>query len=253
MTNLKSSGSRPMDKTFVGVRGWAKFLVGVLAFFVVAGSGLAQQSDLEISLQNQKILDRLSSHVASERIDATLAEFGFPPAGFEQGPSQRYRQWPSLRKLEAAYLSVVEADGPDSGKRFLRSFSRLVATNQTNAIRYEEALQEFFPEPDSTPIKESATKFRFSLVKIPQQESPEIEKMLMTLERYASIPGGMQSLLLACCRLTQHQIYDILRNLRVQPGCYGCVAAQIWSATRASGKNSAYGDSRCGTFQRLEA
>lgn len=191
-------------------------LVMVLLIFLMATiSAFAQNPATKATPQDQEMLLALASQISgSERIDAMLKEFGFPPDGFAQGAAQGYRDWPELRKLQAAYRAAVLADGTSAGKKFLKSFSRLVASRYTNAIRYEKALQEFFPELENTAIHEKPEKINFSSEKTGDglKLGPELTKILMTLEKYSgTIPGGMQSIMAYCCLQTEEAvIYEIL-------------------------------------------
>src|SRR5262245_45825222 len=108
-------GPRSPGETLKTHRDWVKFPIVIILSLLLAGSLFAQQSQTAVTAEDQEVIRVLALQTSnSERIDTALAQLGFPPAGFVQGPTQGYRQWPSLRKLAAAYRSAVEADGQES-------------------------------------------------------------------------------------------------------------------------------------------
>ena len=64
--------------------------------------------------------------------------------------------------LEIAYVSAEHAQ-PSGGGAFLKKFTRLLAANHTEAIRYEPTLAQLFHEPVGTPVTETPLNMSFPL------------------------------------------------------------------------------------------
>jgi hypothetical protein len=175
--------------------------------------GDAQQLSNVIDIQHQNAIRALglALSAAPDKLDPLLERLGFratsQPPGFEN--------WPTVRKLETAYLSAASSGGVNGGQQFLRTLSRVVALDISNAIRYERSLQAYFPEPRST-LLPSEPHVSLSFGAIASESAtvdPGIREAILSLEKYVErVPGGLQSVLAGCCGLGPADTYDILRR-----------------------------------------
>jgi hypothetical protein len=125
-----------------------------------------------------------------------------------------FSDWPALRKIETAYLAAVAAGGTSEGDKFLRTVSRVIAEDHSNAISYEEALAPYFSDGGAAnPVNRGGIRFA-AIPAAPQQPSDAAtRRAILSIERYVErVPGGMQSAMRACCGHQADQIYDILRT-----------------------------------------
>jgi hypothetical protein len=130
-----------------------------------------------------------------------------------------FKNWPSLRKIETAYLSAVEAgkmasggnekEGIKEGNRFIQAISLEIAQHHTAAIRHHPDLQDHFSQ-----TSDNQGKINFT----PLTQEPDgvkdihIQKVIIAIERHISnVPGGMETAMMACCKLDKGTIYEILR------------------------------------------
>lgn len=208
---------RSLSVTVMHVRKCMRRGFGLFAVVLLALATTQTAFSKAIDDQERAVLVRLAEEMATpDRTDELLAQLHFPPQGMVEGPTKDYnRAWPTLRKLEAAYSSAVAAGGEPGGAEFLRAFSRLVAVEQTNAIRYDPALRRYFPEPIDMPVDFKAPDLRYDLQRTtnPSRAGPQLRSILLTLSRYTGgLPGGLQSLMANCCKLDQEKIFEILRT-----------------------------------------
>ncbi len=186
-------------------------IAGALVATILASATAFAQ---ELAGTDQAAVRALAKQLALQpsRVDALLQGVGFPPTGFASGPAAGYQKWPTLRKLEAAYLAAA-GKGESNGREFLRVFSRNLAAEHSNAVRFEPNLKVFFEESPDVRIEAEARQLDFSprYVRPTSPPSRELQSLLLTLERYTSrAPGGLQSLMSACCQIPQEQIYRTL-------------------------------------------
>jgi len=188
----------------------------IAIWLLLASTAGAQGLSDQIPAEHQAAVVAVSKtlEIAPDRAAAILRQMDFKPQSY--GPAWAgFSEWPSLRKVEAAYMCAVRAGGVEEGQRFLQLYSRIIASDHTNAIRYESALKSFFPEPPAAPIVAAARgSIRFQALDTAVFTAPEsIRDVVLAIERYVErVPGGLQSVMRGCCNLTTADVYEVLRT-----------------------------------------
>lgn len=162
-----------------------------------------------VSDSDREAIEILSRAIAAppDRTDEILNQLRFGNAIAVDG----FKNWPSLRKIEAAYLSAVQGGGLPEGQKFLGRFASIIAADHSNAVRYEPALQAHFSAVGTT----GADPIRFAPLPAspPPPNNRAVREAIRTLSKYMGrVPGGTPSAMFACCGVHSDKAYEILRT-----------------------------------------
>lgn len=190
----------------------------VLIFIVFLGSFVpasAQSDAVGIPERHHALILSMAQHFSGDPpiIDTVMADLGFSAHRTDGSVPEGFNEWPDLRKLEFAHRSVIAAGG--DGEDFLRDVAREIAATRVNSIRYEATLKAFFPEPDEVKIEQTGRTHRFvrPISAEPGSIPRSLRAILMTISRYSAVaPGGMVSLMVSCCNLSEARAFEILMS-----------------------------------------
>ena len=188
------------------------FIFSILIYVAGVNIAAADKSVEDIANSDKSAINALASTIAPlpQRVDLVLSEMNFQKYA-DSIPD--FKDWPALRKIEAAYFSAVAAGGPNEGVKFLHVFARVVAEDHSNAILHEDALKPYLNTNFTNGNKLVRTSVAFAAIKgAPAEPGAEVRAAILATEKYVDLmPGGMQSVMGVCCGLHPDDAYRILR------------------------------------------
>lgn len=184
-------------------------LLAIIASALLTASAPALAQDAQpLAEADRQAVTSLARSVSAlpNRTDEVLAALDFRPDWIE---SDEFQRWPALRKLETAYLSAVEADRVEGGRKFIAAAASVIEQEYTGAVRYDPALRSFL---DAGPV---STSVPFAQIRSDNRAavSSEVKEALLGIGKYVdAVPGGMQEVMSGCCGLSVNEVYDVLRS-----------------------------------------
>lgn len=186
----------------------------VLNLFLVSVADLAAK---DLDAEGKRVVRSIVTSVGGmSGVDRALKVLGFQPENFVQRETwQGYRGWPDIRKLEGAY-HAAEAKVPESGGDLLNDMLMLTA-KENLAITADRAFLQNIGQVSSHDLRNfRPRRFTFGLptakqldVALPRQ----MKEIVRAVTRHARhIPGGMPSLVRACCGQSPEAVYRIMRT-----------------------------------------
>jgi hypothetical protein len=150
----------------------------------------------QLSETEREAIRKVAAALAAtpDLVDRVLSDLGFDNVSRD---IPEFADWPTLRKVDAAYKSARNAQGKPDGARFLGRMARIIERDHSAAIRSEVDLAPHFALPDP------GDPFIFqrpATVELKSLPSLETQKAILAIERYVDrVPGGVQGIMHACC------------------------------------------------------